>query len=90
MCIRDRTELGHALLEAGRPERAVQELRQVLEVNPRYPEALLYLGRAYLLEGRKAEARSVLEQLKTLWKEADADYPLNIELSRLMAAARAG
>ena len=85
-----RTELGHALLEAGRPERAVQELRQVLEVNPRYPEALLYLGRAYLLEGRKAEARSVLEQLKTLWKEADADYPLNIELSRLMAAARAG
>jgi tetratricopeptide (TPR) repeat protein len=85
-----RTDLARAWLEAGQPERAVQELGQVLEVNPRYPEALLYLGRAYVLEGRKADARSVLERLKTLWKEADADYSLNIELSHLLAATRTG
>ncbi len=80
-----RTSLGLALIEAGQPDRAVGELNRALELNPNYPEALLYLGRAYVRERRYSQARGVLRSLKVLWKEADADDPLNAELARLLS-----
>ena len=76
-----RTDLGHALLKAGRPREAVPELQRVLEFNPNCPQALLDLGGAYLSTGDKAEARRALERLRTLWGRGDPDDPLNIQLA---------
>jgi hypothetical protein len=80
-----RTWLARALLEAGKPARAITELDRVLAFNPNYPEALLYLGRACARVGANTRARHVLEQLGTLWKEADRDDPLTIEWRRLLS-----
>lgn len=82
-----RTYLGRALIEAGELGRAEQELRRVLEFNPNDPEAQLLLGSTLAQAGNWAEARPVLRRLKSLWKDADADDPLNVELARLLAAS---
>ncbi len=80
-----RTWLGRALLENGKPARAIEELERVLAFNPNYPEALLHLGRACTRVGANARARRVLEQLGSLWKEADRDDPLTIEWRKLLS-----
>ena len=80
-----RTAYGRALLESGQIGRSIQELGRVLAFNPNYPEALLYLGRAYAQAGQRAQARRVLEQLGVLWKGADRDDPLNQERLKLMS-----
>ena len=77
-----RTSLGRALLEAGRPARAIEELERVTARNPNYPEALLYLGRAYAETRQARRARAALDRLGGLWKDADTDDPLNLERKR--------
>jgi tetratricopeptide (TPR) repeat protein/TolB-like protein len=78
------TDLAKAQMMAGHPAEAVRTLQRVIEFNPRYPEALLVLGQAYEQIGRVAEAHDVLMRLGTIWKDADSDYVLNVELRRLL------
>jgi tetratricopeptide (TPR) repeat protein len=80
-----RTDLGRAYLEAGESVNAVRELTRALEFNKYFPEALLYLGRAQALEGNDVEAEEDLARLKNLWKNADAEDPLNVELNQLLS-----
>ena len=40
--------------------------REALRLRPAYPQALEYLGEAYVQLGRLAEAREVLERLRPL------------------------
>lgn len=80
-----RTYMGRACLEAGDFARAVEELEQVLEVNPNYPPALFYLGKARIALGDEAEAGEVWDRLLTIWEDADRDHPLKVELDNLLA-----
>jgi len=82
-----RTYLASALIEAGRPEQAVAELERALAFNPRGPETLLRLGDALIRMHRYDRARQVLQSLKTIWRAADLDDPLNQELNRLLKTA---
>jgi len=52
-----------AALAAGRPEEAVERLRQALALDPEHPRIPLELAEALLRAGRPAEARDVLEGL---------------------------
>ena len=55
--------------------------QEALRLRPQYPQALEYLGEAYVQLGRLAEAREVLARLEPLDpKEAD-------ELARAIAQA---
>ena len=52
--------------------RAKKAYQEALRLRPLYPQALEYLGEAYVQLGRLAEAREVLARLKPLDpKEAD-------------------
>jgi len=42
--------------------------------------ARLQLGRAYALQGDKAKARVADKDFLTLWKDADADIPILIQI----------
>ena len=79
-----RTCMGRAWLEAGNLERAVDEFEQVLKINPHYPEALLYLGKARFALGEGRQAKRVLNRLGTIWEDADKDYPLKLELDSML------
>ncbi len=83
-----RTDLGRARLSARDPAGAAREFEQVLLVQSNAPLALLGLGEAKLALGDRAAARAPLEQLHTLWEDADADYPPALELQRALRAVR--
>jgi tetratricopeptide (TPR) repeat protein len=60
---------GRNALQSGRPEAAVPQLRQAVELDPNYrvsadfnESVLTYLGRAYYETGNFTEARSTLEK----------------------------
>jgi tetratricopeptide (TPR) repeat protein len=78
------TYLALAFLAAGDQNKAVAELDSVVSINPNYPPALLYLGRTYVERDRYDLAKEVLLRLKQVWRQADRDYRLNQELSRLL------
>ncbi len=66
-----------AALAAGRPEEAVERLRQALALDPEHPRLPLELAEALLRAGRPAEAREVLEGLP-------ADRQVEEEAQRLL------
>jgi adenylate cyclase len=70
MSILLRTLLGQALVLAGQPDAAVDELRQVLELEPEYVFATFTLAFAYLAQSAYAEALEVLNQIP----EASEEY----------------
>lgn len=76
--------LGLAYLAAEDYDNAVAEFEEVISINPNHPQALLYLGRAYLELGEPDRAKEVLLRLKQVWQRADEDYVLNRELNRLL------
>jgi Flp pilus assembly protein TadD len=60
----------------------VKSYQEALRLRPDYPQALEYLGEAYVQMGKLDEARAVLERLRALDpREAD-------ELSEAIADAR--
>ena len=82
-----RTCFGRALMESGELDGAIAQFENVLRDNPEYPEVLLCLGKTYLLKEDYRRSGAVLAELKNLWKKADTDDPLNMELNRLMEVA---
>jgi tetratricopeptide (TPR) repeat protein len=73
---------GDAYLAAGRGQEAASEFRKVLNhrgivlADPLGALAHLQLGRAYVVSGDIAKAKSAYQDFLTLWKEADADLPV--------------
>ena len=73
---------GWAYLKAGNTQDAIQEVQKVLALNRNRPGsattfmAQLELGRAFVLAGDKAQARTAYQDFFALWKDADPDIPL--------------
>ena len=73
---------GEAYVAAGRGEGAAVEFQKVLNhrgivlADPIGALAHLQLGRAYVLSGENAKAKSAYEGFLTLWKDADPDIPI--------------
>lgn len=67
----------------GRPDRAIEALRNALGFAHGDPRLLLQLARALRAAARPAEARSYL---LTLWADQPGDGAINLELGRLAAA----
>ena len=64
--------LGYALRQQRRWDEAVNAYREALRLRPSYPQALEYLGHAYVEMGRLDDARAVLVRLRPLdSREAD-------------------
>ena len=57
---------GYALRHVGRYADSVAAYEQALRLRPAFPEALEYLGEAYVMMGRPDDARRVLDRLKPL------------------------
>jgi tetratricopeptide (TPR) repeat protein len=73
---------GEAYLAAGRGQEAAAEFQKVLNhrgivlADPIGPLAHLQLGRAYVVSGDKAKAKSAYQDFLVLWKDADPDIPV--------------
>lgn len=80
-----RTHLGEARFASGDYARAIEEFRRVLEINPNFPQALLYLGETYMAAGEKGKATEELQRLERLWVNADSSYPLKKRLDGLLS-----
>lgn len=72
---------GQAYLLAGQGKEAAAEFQKIIDhrgiVNfPLGALARVGLGRAYVLQGDRANARSAYQEFLTLWKDADPDIPI--------------
>ncbi len=73
---------GMAYLQAGRPEDASKEFGRVIDnraISPESPYIVLSqmeLGRSRQLMGKPAEAMKAFKYVESVWKDADADFPL--------------
>jgi eukaryotic-like serine/threonine-protein kinase len=73
---------GEAYLKAQQGREAAGEFQKVLNhrglvfADPIGVLADLQLGRAYVLSGDNAKAKSAYEDFLTLWKDADRDIPI--------------
>src|SRR5260370_4585680 len=73
---------GEAYLAAQRGAEAAAEFQKILDhsgivvSDPIGALAHLQLGRAYVLSGDKAKAKSAYQDFLTLWKDADPDLPI--------------
>jgi eukaryotic-like serine/threonine-protein kinase len=73
---------GLAYLQAKRGPDAAAEFQKIIEhrgIDPAVPEhplAKLGLGRAYVIAGDTAKARSAYQDFLALWKDADPDVPI--------------
>jgi eukaryotic-like serine/threonine-protein kinase len=73
---------GQAYLEARQGAKAAAQFQEMIDhkgivVNLSIGAlAHLYLGRAFALDGDKAQARSAYQDFMALWKDADADIPI--------------
>ena len=75
-------ELGYALRNVGRYQDSLDAYDVALRLRPNFPEALEYLGEAYVKMGRLDEARRVLDRLRPLDRKRAA------ELADVIARAR--
>jgi serine/threonine protein kinase/tetratricopeptide (TPR) repeat protein len=57
------TDRGFELHYLGRNEKAIDQLRAALEMNPKFPLAHFWLGRIYTMQGRYAQALEELEAM---------------------------
>lgn len=76
---------GHADIDAGNPDRAIEEFRAALICDRTNPQYQLSLGRALRDTGRLDEAESYLQ---SLWERTPEDGTINLALARV--AARRG
>jgi tetratricopeptide (TPR) repeat protein len=75
-------ELGFALRKQARYEESLSAYAEALRLRPEFPEALEYLGEAYVMMGRLEDAHRVLTRLRTL------DTGRAQELAEVIARAR--
>ena len=75
---------GEALLEANRPEQAVELFAASLDRTPNRPLSLLGLARSYAALGDEDSARKQYQKLADVWK--DRDFPVLEEASRYLAS----
>jgi len=61
--------LGEAYLQKSMYKEGIAEIEKELAISPNSTAALAYLGYGYALEGRRAEAQKVLDQLNELSKQ---------------------
>jgi tetratricopeptide (TPR) repeat protein len=59
-------ELGYALRHQRRHAESIDAYREALRLRPEFPEALEYLGEAYVDMGKLDQARAVLTRLRPL------------------------
>ena len=59
-------ELGYALRHQGRYGESLDAYYEALRLRPNFPEALEYLGEAYVKMGRLEDAHRVLDRLRAL------------------------
>lgn len=74
--------LGHALRQQGRYAPSLQAYDEALRLKPDFPEALEYVGEAYVKLGRMDDARRVLDRLRPL------DAARATELAKLIDTRR--
>jgi tetratricopeptide (TPR) repeat protein len=73
---------GQAYLKLHDGAKAAAEFQRILDHrgaavwDPEYPLARLNLGRAYVLQGDTAKARTAYQDFFAAWKDADADLPV--------------
>ena len=56
--------LGLLSFKTGQYERAIHYLDRLVAVRPLHEEAVLYLGRAHLMDGSRKRGRTLLQRLK--------------------------
>ena len=78
-----RWKLGEALLDAGKPAKALEQVTPVLEYNPRLINPLLLAVRCEIALGQIPEARQIVDQAKWALSTADADFPPLLSLQEL-------
>jgi tetratricopeptide (TPR) repeat protein len=79
-------EPGYALRHLGRYAESLDAYGEALRLRPDFPEALEYLGEAYVKMGRLDDARRVLERLRPL--DAVRARELAEEIGKGAGAAR--
>ena len=73
---------GEAFLKAHDGAKAAAEYQKILDhrgidpTNPLYTLARLGLGRAYVLQGNTAQAKTAYQDFLAVWKDADPDVPV--------------
>ncbi len=73
---------GEAYLAAHQGKEAATEFQKILDHRgivlnePIGALAHLQLGRAYAMQGDTAKSRTAYQDFLTLWKDADADFPI--------------
>jgi len=73
---------GEAYLKLGDGVKAAAEFQRILDhrgvaaTDPRYSLSHLNLGRAYVLQGDAAKARTAYQDFFAAWKDADPDVPI--------------
>lgn len=72
--------LGHALRQQGRYAPSLAAYDEALRLKPDFPEALEYVGEAYVKLGRMDDARRVLDRLRPL------DAARAAELAKIIGA----
>jgi serine/threonine-protein kinase len=65
--------LGQALLLSGKHDEAIETLRKALAMDASSPPVVGWLGFAYGLAGRPAEARSMLDRLAEMGRTQEVD-----------------
>ena len=75
---------GEVLLEAGRPEEALAQFEQALEIFRRRPASVLGAARANERLGRQAAASERYAELVSIWHDAPADHAGLAEARRFL------
>ncbi len=74
--------LANAYLKLGRYDEAIAEYQRILQINPNYPLAHYYVGKAFQAKGLPEQARTSYLTFLQVWSNADADIPEVIEARR--------
>ena len=78
-----RIQLAYNLIPLGLLDEARLQVRQVLQINPRQPEAVLVAASIEAAAGQAAEARRLLDTLDRVLERADQDFPALVDGQKL-------
>jgi tetratricopeptide (TPR) repeat protein/DNA-binding winged helix-turn-helix (wHTH) protein len=67
--------LANAYLALGQYDKAIDEYKRILQLNPNYPLARFHLAESFQHKENLAEARENYQEFLEIWKDADADIP---------------
>jgi tetratricopeptide (TPR) repeat protein len=76
-------QLAYNLIPIGALDEARLQVRQVLQINPRQPEAVLVAASIEAAAGQAAEARRLLDTLDRVLERADQDFPALVDGQKL-------